>query len=304
MKGGQKPEQRVVRVGREHVEAVEDVGEQIAVGEGHRLGGAFGSRGEEKHRRVVLPLRRQGVEQPAGCQPGGCRCAERLARADRALEILEKDKLGTLDLKAQPVDELSRTQDPPGLGHADAVGQGRGAGRPVEHHRNLARQMQPEERQVGRHAGRQHHPDMRLGISGEAAGHQLGPDPQPAGREHARHAVGRAGLGCLGVGPANKCFGHSRGQKPALPARPGSPGRLRKPLRGHPHRPSVRVPPGKLAVGQGPELPERLGHRVAAKTELLLDPQGKFHPIETVEPEVFQPRGGGLFAGLEVPFEE
>ena len=97
---------------------------------------------------------------------------ECFALADASLEILEKDIVGARDIDPEAVDEFLRRDDPPRLGHADAMREVGRAGGPVHHHRHLAGQMEAEEDEIGRHARRQHHAHMLLGICPEPPGHE------------------------------------------------------------------------------------------------------------------------------------
>jgi hypothetical protein len=187
----------------------------------------------------------QAVEPPLRRE---CRCgqgADGLPLADAPLEVFEKNVVGALDIDAEAVDELFRRDDPPGLSDADAVGKVGRAGGPVHHHRHLAGQMQAEEDKVGGHARRQHHAHMLFRIGGKPVTHDACCHEQAAVGESPRHAVGGGYL--LGPldGPADKARVPRRGE----------------PACGNRQRPGGVFPRRQAAIGEGPELAERVGDR-------------------------------------------
>jgi hypothetical protein len=60
---------------------------------------------------------------------------------------------------------------------------------------------------------------------------------------------------------------------------------------------------GELAVGQRPQVAERVHDGVAAEAELPLDLEGQIHAVEAVEADGVEPGVGPQFVGGEFAFE-
>ena len=154
------------------------VGQDVGVAEHHALGRALGAGGEEHHRRVPGIAARA---VPAEAQQGPAPEAEQLvAQAQALAQVLQVDQLdlfgeGGRDLfQARHLDEAPRGVDGPDLGRPAGGQQVGRAGGEVEHGRDPAEGLQPEEgdrdrggvgqqdaggaalRHLARHAGAEH----------------------------------------------------------------------------------------------------------------------------------------------------
>ena len=219
----------------------------------HRLGRLLRAAGEQHHRRLSGVGRRHRAADAAR-QPAHRAAASAAARACRSslaqvFEVTGTSAPSTCDAGA--VDERLRRDDvrqPHQLRAAWA--RLAGPGRPVEHDRQLAGQVQAQERDVAGDRRRQQQADVRRRAAAQAARQDQRADQQPLVGQHAGQVVGDQRRPCGGPGRARRTpRGRSRRGSPAA-----------RPWGGRRPRGGRRLGGGLLRPGPrpGPELAERL----------------------------------------------
>ena len=154
----------------------------------------------------------------------------------------------------------------------------RRAGRPVQQHRQLAREVQADERDVPGHGGRHHQPDVRSRDVPEAAAHGPRPDDELLVSHAAGHVVRDDHVAELLEGAIQD----RRGNRVAFDHEWAHIGGRREPARRRRLRRCLLAQP----FGQRPELTDRRGNRLAREAEPLLHLKRDFHRVEAIEPEL------------------
>ena len=290
-------QQRVARLRREGDETGPGVREDVSVRQRDGLRGALGTGREENRGDVVRRHVGQLPPKGPGPQAGSQGHEQRLALGDPLAESFQEQELGSVDLDAEPIDELLRRDDVREVRDLDCVFEPGGPRRPVEQDRRLSRHADCEVDDVRRDRGGQHDAHV-LGLDlANSAGEEFNRDEQSPRRQHARGLVRDRD----GIGVGEHSVQERLGDRLAKDADRFSP-RLR--IEPGPRcGPRFGRPGRESAVGEGAQFANRGGDFVGPKAEPVLDGERDVHAVEAVETELVERGVGRAFLVVQRPTE-
>ncbi len=250
------------------------------MGQRHGLGRLLRAAREQHDGRLVRGDVRKTAAHAARPEPHGQQRPQPLEEAYALTEVFKVHILGPFDRDGGAVDERPRGDDVGEVHEPGGVGQVGGAGRPVEDHRQLARQRQAEQGHVAGGRRRQQQAHVRRRNPGEALGHQQHADEHPFVGQHAGQVVGGRHVSGRRQGARHE----RRGDRVALD--------LQRRIAGDRPEPCGRRRFGRplldKALRQRPHLAEVGRHLAAGETEPLFDLQHQLRAVEAVEAELIE----------------